>query len=133
MIVPPTLPYVKVYMVGMAAFTHYGKPALLKGGLAAYRSTQPLAGLLTVRVATGCIRSPPLLWIDLCQIYHHRWPYLGHLTVEYGPCMARTLVIDLGPHTQISSSMPAGMEQCGVTRAPGALVTDDAVCGFGRG
>ena len=69
----------------------------------------------------------PLLWDIRCPDVHHRWPYLGHLTVGTGPCMGRYLAIEPDPYIRLSSSWPAGQEQCGVPRAPGALGTDDAV------
>ena len=56
-----------------------------------------------------------------------RRPYLGRLWSHTGPEMASMLVIEVGTHTHLSSSRPAGLEQCGVTEAPGASVTDGAV------
>ena len=38
----------------------------------------------------------PLLWDSLTGV-HHRWPYLGHLTVAPGPCMGQVLAIETGP------------------------------------
>ena len=102
----------------MAAFTHYGKPRSQCLAPRQPIGARVLSRALTGRVATGSylgpFRSFGVPVTGNTSSVAIPWPPHGRPRALY----ALGLVIDVGPHTHISRSWPAGQDHAG---SPGLL------------